>query len=429
MKSRALPSVARISALVACIAGGTAFGAAKPGDKETPRDARAIHCAALAIDSHIDVPNNFATAEVDPGADGEAQLTLPKMRRGCLDATFFTAAVGQDERSPVHYRHAWDEAQKMIAGVHRMTQQYHERIALARTADDVVRIAAEGRHAALIGLENGYAIGSDLRQLKTLFDLGVRYITLTHVGHNAIADSSVPIQELGDESEEHGGLSELGRMLIAEMNCLGIMVDVSHTSKKTTLQAIAISKAPVIASHSGIRAVADSPRNMDDELLRLLAQREGVIQIVGYSHYIKPNASDKELAIAKVAEELGLSGSMAWAKVPNSTLVEFGHRIVELDRQWPRASVVDYVNHIDYVVKLVGIDHVGIGSDFYAGGGAASGGLTGWMDVSEGAHVTEELLRRGYKEQDIAKIWGSNLLRVMRQTEKVASATCHPKPN
>jgi membrane dipeptidase len=404
---------------------GASFAAVDPPDAQTASSerARSIHCAALTIDSHIDVPNNFATAEVDPGTDGEAQLTLPKMQRGCLDAAFFIAAVGQNERTAAQYRHAWDEAQKMIAGIHRMTKQYPQRIALARTADDVVRITNTGRQAALIGLENGYALGTDLRQLRALFDLGVRYITLTHVGHNAFADSSVPIKELGDAQEEHGGLSEIGRELIQEMNCLGIMVDVSHTSKKTTLQAIGASKTPVIASHSAARGVANSPRNMDDEQLRLLAQHGGVIQVVGYSHYIKLNSPEKERAIDKVSTELGLSGSLAWAQAPNSTLVAYGHRLVALDQQWPRASVADYVDHIDYIVKRAGIDHVGVGSDFYAGGGAASGGLNGWMDVSQNVHVTEELLRRGYSEQDIRKIWGGNLLRVMRETQK-AAASC-----
>lgn len=411
----------RLGMLFACGVGWLAPAwAAERLNEAVPPDARAFHCAMLTIDSHIDMPTHAAAGEVDLGADSEAQLTLPKMQRGCLDAVFFVAAIGQGGRSPEQYRHAWDEAQKMIAAVHHMTQQYPGRIALARTADDVVRITAGGRHAALIGLENGYALGDDVSRLHTLFDQGVRYITLTHVGHNAIADSSVPITELGDAAEEHGGLSDFGRQLIGEMNRLGIMVDVSHTSKKTALQAIEASKAPVIASHSAVRALADTPRNMDDEQLQSLARHGGVIQVVGYSNYIKRNAPEKERAIAQINQELGLNGTLAWAKAPNSALVAYGHRLVELDGQWPRATVADYVDHIDYIVKLVGIDHVGVGSDFYSGGGAASGGLAGWMDVSEGVHITEELLRRGYGRPDIAKIWGGNLLRVMRETEQVA---------
>lgn len=420
--SPATSRIARIGAALACAVGAATVVATESVNAVHPT-AHALHCAMLTMDSHIDVSNNFVTDEVDPGKDGEAQLTLPKMDRGCLDAVFFVAAVGQNKRSAAHYQRAWDEAQKMIAGVHSMARSYPNRVAIARTADDVMRITAKGQHAAVLGLENGYAIGADLSRLPKLFDQGVRYITLTHVGHNAIADSSVPIEELGDAAEEHGGLSEFGRRVIAEMNRLGIIVDVSHTSKKTTLQAIAASRAPVIASHSAVRALADTPRNMDDEQLRLLARRGGVIQVVGYSNYIKLNSAEKNRAIAKVSEELGLAGAMAWAQAPNSTLVAYGHRLVELDRQWPRASVADYVDHIDYIAKQVGIDHVGIGSDFYAGGGAASGGLAGWMDVSEGVHVTEEFLRRGYGKQDIAKIWGGNLLRVMREAEQAAGST------
>lgn len=384
------------------------------------QDAARIHCAALTIDSHIDVPRNFATPEVDPGIDGTAQLTLPAMRRGCLDAAFFVAAVGQNERTPAGYRRAWDEALEMIAGIHRMSERYPERIALARSSDDVLRNAAEGRLSALIGIENGYPAGEDPGRVRELFELGVRYITLTHSGHNAIGDSSIPIRELGDRDAEHGGLSEFGRRLIAEMNCLGMMVDISHTARTTALQAIDASSAPVIASHSGVRAVEDTPRNLDDETLRRLAARGGVVQVAGYSAYVKRNPPEKDRAIADIARQMGVDGPFAWAQVPNATLVAYGDRLVELDRQWPRATVSDFVDHIDHIVGLVGMDHVGIGSDFYAGGGAASGGLTGWMNVAEGVHITEELLRRGYDEQAIAKIWGGNLLRVMREVETVA---------
>lgn len=380
----------------------------------------------LTLDTHIDVPRDFDNGEVDLGKDGGAQISLPKMRRGCLDAVFFSAAVGQNARTPGHYRQAWDEATRMFAGVHEMIRRYPQQLALAGTADDVTRIASGGRHAVLLGLENGYALGEDPGRLRELYELGVRYVTLTHVGHNALADSSMPLRELGDANEEHGGLSDLGRRFIADMNCLGIMVDVSHTSKKTTLQAIAASRAPVVASHSGMRALADTPRNMDDEELRALAGSGGVVQIVAYSNYVRPDSPEKKRAIARVGEELGLDDAMAWARVPNATLVKYGDRLVELDRQWPRASVADYVDHVDHVVKLVGVDHVGVGSDFYAGGGAASGGLAGWMDVAENPHVTEELLRRGYSAEEIGRIWGGNLLRVMRATEEVAARGCPP---
>lgn len=415
LRSRYLAALAAGSAAAAVLA-------ATPVNPATP-DPHTVHCSVIAIDSHIDVPRDFATPAVDPGKDGTPQLTLPAMQRGCLDAVFFSVAVGQNERSPAHYRRAWDEARDMIAGVHRLVKQYPQQIMLALAAGDVERAVKEGRHAALIGMENGYPLGEDMSRLQEAYDLGVRYITLTHVGHNAIADSSVPIRELGDADAEHGGLSEFGRKLIAEMNCLGIMVDVSHTSKATTLQAIAASRAPVIASHSGVRAVADTPRNLDDEQLRQLAARGGVVQVAGYSSYVRSNAPEKDRAIAEIAKEMRLDGPFGWAQAPNALLADFGDRLEELDDRWPRASVADFVDHIDHIVAQVGIDHVGIGSDFYAGGGAASGGLAGWMNVSEGEHITGELLRRGYSEQDIAKVWGGNLLRVMRATEAVAR-TC-----
>jgi membrane dipeptidase len=408
-----------VAALAAIAAGLSSPTGAAPAAGGVP-DAGQLHCSLLAIDSHIDVPREFASAGVDPGVDGKAQLTLPKMRRGCLDAAFFVAAAGQNARTPGGYQRAWEDTLAMIAGVHRMVARYPAEIALATSADEVVDIAGSGRLAALIGVENGYPLGEDLGRLRELHRLGVRYITLTHVGHNAIADSSVPIRELGDKDIEHGGLSAFGRRLVAEMNCLGIMVDVSHASRASTLQAIEASRAPVIASHSGARAVADSARNLDDAQLRALAARGGVVQVVGYSGYVKPNAPEKDRAIAGIAAEMGLDGPFAWAQVPNSTLAAFGERLAPLDARWPRASVADFVDHIDHVVAVAGIDHAGIGSDFYAGGGAASGGLAGWMDVSESPQITAELQRRGYDAAAIAKIWGGNLLRVMREAEAVA---------
>ncbi len=382
-----------------------------------------IHMSLLTIDSHVDVPRNFATAEVDPGTDaGGVQVNLPKMESGGLDAVFFSVAVPQDRRTQETYAQARAEAEAMIAAVHRMTEElYPGRIELALRSRDLERIAAGGKLAAMIGLENGFPIGRDLGQVRVFYNLGVRYITLAHIGHNDIADSASPVPEYGDEPEEHGGLSVFGGQVIAEMNRLGIMVDVSHLSKAAMLQATAASVAPVIASHSAARALVDSPRNLDDEQLLALKSNGGVAQVVAYSAYIRANPAEKNAAISALGAELGLTTGPDWGRAPNALIAEYGRRLVDLDKTWPRASVADFVDHIDHIVRLAGVDHVGIGSDFYTGGGAASGGLDGWMDATEGVAVTRELLARGYRPEAIGKIWGGNLVRVWHQAELVAA--------
>lgn len=382
-----------------------------------------IHMSLFTLDSHVDVPRDFATAEVDPGADaGGVQVNLPKMESGGLDAVFFAAAVPQDRRTEETYARARAEAKAMIAAIQRMTNElYPDRIELALRSRDLERIGASGKLAAMIGLENGFPIGRDLGQVRAFYDLGVRYITLTHIGHNDIADSASPVPEYGDGPAEHGGVSAFGLQVIAEMNRLGIMVDVSHLSKKAMLDAVAASEAPVIASHSAARALVDSPRNLDDEQLRALKANGGVAQVVAYSAYIRPNPPEKNAAISALGAELGLTTGPDWGRAPTALIAEYGRRLVELDKTWPRASVADFVDHIDHIARLAGLDHVGIGSDFYAGGGAASGGLDGWMDATEGVAVTRELLARGYGPEAIAKIWGGNLVRVWHEAERVAA--------
>lgn len=404
-------------ALVACAEPEGAVDATLGG-----ADLKALHDRLLTIDTHVDVPRNFATEEVDPGADSDAQVNIPRMIEGGLDAVFFSAAVGQGARTPEGYLQAHSDALVMIGAIRRMTDVlYPDRIELARTADDFERIRKAGKLVAAIGLENGFPIGKDIGILKEFHDLGVRYITLAHIGHNDIADSALAVPELGDGESEHGGISAFGRKVIAEMNRLGIMIDVSHISKPAMLDAARLSKAPIIASHSAARALRDVARNLDDEQLRVLADNRGVVQIVAYSDYIAPNSAGRTAAIGAISKDFGLTGHTAWGKAPNHVIADFGRRVIEINREHPPASVAQFVDHIDYVVKLIGIGHVGIGSDFYTGGGASSGGLDGWMDATESVNVTAELVARGYSEDEIAKIWGGNLLRVMREVESVAA--------
>ena len=385
-------------------------------EEELTAKARGIHENLLTIDTHDDIPLTFASEEVDPGVRGDRQMDLPKMIEGGLDAGFFIVFVGQTERTPENYAKAKEDAMTKFNAIHRMTEEmYPEKIELAYTADDVVRINNSGKLVACIGIENGYVVGKDLSLLKKYHDLGARYITLAHNGHNDICDSANPREQLGDSESEHNGVSEFGKKVIAEMNRLGIMVDVSHISKKSMLDAVSLSKAPVIASHSSTRALCDVSRNMDDEQLQALKTNGGVMQTVALGNFVK-NPPEKQTAMETLFEELGVRGRRAIRQLSDEKQAVYRKRRDEINEKWPPATVQDFVDHIDHAVKLIGIDHVGISSDFDGGGG-----IKGWKDASETFNVTLELVRRGYSEEEITKIWGGNLLRVWREVERVAS--------
>ncbi len=390
-------------------------GAAAASDDALTARARAIQNAVITIDTHTDIPTFFATPEYDPGKDNAAPVLvdIPKMKAGGLDAVFFIAYVEQTKRDDAGYAQAASEALAKFAAVHRMTdEQYPGEIGLALTSADIRRIHAEGKRVALIGIENGYSVGKDPALLDIYYRLGARYFGLVHNGHNDIADSAQPQSDLGDrpndQGGEHGGLSEYGRALIARCNDLGLMVDVSHSAKSTTLAAIAASRAPIIASHSGVYALNPHPRNMSDEEMKALAARGGVIQIVAYDEYLKPMPKEKKEARGKLAKSLGLTSLDAFFAASPEVKAKFFRGVAALDKKWPRATVSDLVDHIDYAVKLIGVDHVGIASDFQGGGGIA-----GWTNAGETLNVTKELVRRGYSQGDIGKLWGGNVMRVM----------------
>jgi membrane dipeptidase len=345
---------------------------AQSGTGSPATESSAIHQRSLTLDTHVDIPFDFATEAVDP-LTGDLQVNLEKMREGGLDAAFFIVYVGQTERTSENYTQARADAMTKFEAIHRMTDElYPDRIGLAYHADDVQRLVAEGKLAAAIGIENGFVIGTDLALLDRYYELGARYVTLVHNGHNDLADSAQPRDELGDEAEEHGGLSDYGARAVRRMNELGIMVDISHASKQSALDAIELSKAPVIASHSSVRAVAGHVRNLDDETLERIRDNGGVVQVVAFDTYLRDD---------------------------------------------PPSSVADLVDHIDHAVEVMGIDHVGISSDF--GGG---GGIEGWQNALETPNVTAELVRRGYTEEQIMQLWSGNLLRVWREAERVAES-------
>lgn len=377
--------------------------------------ARAIHARVLTVDTHVDIPPDFGTESYDPrGAKrGRGQIDLVGMEHGGLDAVFFIVYVGQGERNAAGYARAMADAFAKFAAIRRMTDvQYPEAISLARSAADVRRIHREGRLAALIGIENGHALGRDLRLLDTYYDFGARYLGLLHNGHNDLGDSAVPYPRLKDTPAEHGGLTDFGRAAVARANDLGIMVDVSHAAMTTALDAVRASRAPVIASHSSVKGVYDHPRNLSDEALTAIRDNGGVAQMVAFDAYLRPVSGERQAALGALRTEMGIKGFADFQRLSDEKREAWHARRQKIDREWPKASVRDFADHIDYAVNLAGIDHVGIASDFNGGGGIA-----GWDNARDTLNVTVELVRRGYGEDRIALLWGGNLLRVMAAVE------------
>jgi membrane dipeptidase len=278
------------------------------------------------------------------------------------------------------------------------------------------RAAKDGRRAVFIGMENAFPLGPSPLAAEWWRNAGVRYMGITHFGHNQFGDSSNPNPNLGDDEAKHGGLSDAGRELVRHLNALGVMIDASHAGKATMLEAIKLSSAPIIASHSGVKAIADSPRNLDDEQLVALRDNGGVVQIVALDAYVKPYTEEQTRFRENLRKELGLETPEQRANALPSVIAAYESRLEGIWDIEARASVGDFVDHIDHAVSVAGIDHVGIASDFDGGGG-----IDGWEDASETMNVTRELVRRGYAEEEIAKIWGGNLLRVLSEVEKAAA--------
>ena len=443
--------------------------------------ARAIHERVITLDTHDDInANNFQWSRnytIDLGN----QVNLPKMQAGGLDVSFMIVYVGQssgpDAFEAAGFTRAYEQALEKFEAIHRLTKVLApDQIELALTPADVLRIAKTGKKVAVIGIENGYPIGTNINRVREFWERGGRYMSLAHNGHSQLSDSNTG--EANNQWAHEDGLSPLGRQVVAEMNRWGIMVDVSHPSKGSMMQTVALSKAPIIASHSAARALCNHSRNMDDEQLQALKKNGGVIQTVAFASYVKCDVvpPERNAAIAELRKEFGLpelagrggrgggrggggggrggrgqaadpaapaappttatmagqtaaaaagrgrgGADGALAALPAARRAEYDKRLAQIDQKYPqgvRATVADFVNHIDYIVKLIGIDHVGISSDFDGGGG-----VTGWNDAAETFNVTLELVRRGYTEEQIGKIWSGNLLRVWGEVERVARQT------
>jgi len=358
--------------------------------------AQLIHLTTTTLDTHDDINVKNFTDSLNYTRNLDTQVNLPKMQAGALDVAWFIVYSGQGELTLEGYKKAAENAQAKFDAIHRLVEVYGKnKIALATTSKEVDSLRKIGKKVAMIGVENAFPIGENIEEVARYYAMGARYMSLAHNGHNQFSDSNTG--EF-DNTAKHNGISELGKQIIEKMNYYGIMVDISHPSKEAIRQTIAHSKAPVIASHSSARALSDHPRNLDDVQLQWVKDSGGVVQTVALAAFL-----NKEKAAAhKKAKDSLLKAD------PNADLTA-------LKATYPPVNVSDFVDHIDYIKNKIGIDHVGISSDFDGGGG-----IEGWKDASETFNVTLELVKRGYSEEEIAKIWSGNLLRVLDRVQAVA---------
>ncbi len=387
--------------------------------------AKSIHKDIITLDAHIDLEVTFLTPENEGKTEFEKLASLKKMDEGKLDGAFFAAYVAQGPLTEEGYKDAYNIVANKIELIHQTQKKMPDKVGIAYHPKEILPIIKSGKKFVIIAIENGYAIGEDIANIEKFYEMGARYITLSHIGHSQICDSNLNPQGNGTL---HNGLSSFGRKVVPEMNRLGMIIDVAHISKKSVLDIIEVTKAPVMCSHSSIKSIRGEGNGWDDEQLDALKKNDGVIHIVGLNRAIKSEPEKKIVEINDLRQELGFPTEF-WAFFKAfDTLFEdsdaahddnrslYSQRLSEIDKKYPSVNVNDYVDHIDYVVSRIGIDHVGISSDFYE----HSYSLDGWKDVSENFNVTLELTKRGYSKKDIEKIWSGNILQLWNNVEKAA---------
>ena len=410
------------SILTLCLVSGVlaSFANVKT-DKKLDHKVHRIHEKCLTVDTHCDTPMLMVKPGFSVRTENKApqsRVDLPRMKKGGLDAMFFAVFTGQKPRTEENYKKTYDLANQMLDSIYSMLKHDNDLATLALKAEDLAKIEKTGKRAIYIGMENGFPLAKDLSRVEEFYKRGVRYITLCHSFHNDICDSSSD-----GKPAEHNGLSDFGRQVVAEMNRLGMLVDVSHASDKSFFDVVEYSKAPIIASHSSVRAVAQHNRNMTDEMIKKLAEKGGVIQICLLDEYVKnPDTTTVNYKRIKQIRKIYAGGMEKMTEAEKEAMFAEWDEL-KAWKQTELPNVKDLVDHIDHVKNLVGVDYVGIGSDFDGGGG-----LIDCMDVSQFPNITRELIRRGYTENEIRKIWGGNLLRVFKEVEKVAEKekTNHP---
>ncbi len=368
-----------------------------------------IHQRVLTVDTHTDTPFMFLRKGYDIGKwndarKGGGKVDFPRMKKGGLDAVFLAVFIGQGKRTTEFNLKAKNHAIKLFDQIHSNVKRYPKLAALGLKSGDAAALEKKGKRTVYIGIENGYPVGKDLSLIRYFYRLGARYITLCHTRNNDICDSST-------DKEEHGGLSVFGKKVVKEMNRLGMIIDVSHMSDKAFYDVLKLSKAPVIASHSCARAICDNPRNLSDDMLKKLKENGGVIQVCILSDYVKKLKQNprREAAFQDLRKKY-----RNYESLPQEKKEQAIKEWMAIGEKYPAklATVSDAVDHIDHIVRTIGIDYVGIGTDFDGGGE-----LKDCYDASELSNITIELVRRGYSEAQIRKIWGGNFFRVFKTVE------------
>jgi len=396
---------------------GITFGLSSCASEPDPLEiANRIHSKILKMDTHADTPLQMSRPGFDLREEHDAwktgsQVDIPRMEQGELNGLFMVAYLGQGPRDSASHVAADEKVTEYFTLIHQSLADNSDKLALALEPKDLETIAEENKIAIYIGLENGYPLGTDITKVRKFYDLGARYITLSHSSNNEICDSSTD-----PGGPEHGGLSEFGKEVVQEMNRLGMMVDVSHISDEAFYDVLELTNAPVVASHSSARALCEHPRNLTDDMIVKLAKNGGVVQVNALSAYVKTPTPNPE----RDDEMAGLQSKYgSFQELTAEKRDEYRGEMMELREKYKDdlATVADYVDHIDHIVDLVGIEYVGIGMDLDGGGGLAD-----CYDISEIKNITIELVKRGYSEEDIVKIWSGNFMRVFSEVIDKGSA-------
>ncbi len=397
----------------AALLAGALFATPTIALAQTPTDAEAaaIHDRILVLDSHADVllrstPKRYYLP------DGGSRADLPHLEKGGVDAIVLAVAVGPGPRDAAGIAAARREADEKLARIEAFAAAAPDRVGLALSAADAERLNGEGKIAVLVGFQNSRSIGKDLSQIDRLYGEGVRVFAFDHAGHNDFADSSRP--QTGEPLREHGGLSAVGREAVTKLNDLGVLIDVSQLSTEALLQTVALSRVPVAATHSAARALIENGRNLSDAELDAIKAKGGVVQVTPFTSYLTLPDGASLARFAAIRATYGLAAGYASTYDGSEALPEAKRSVYldEISAARTKASLADFVNHIDYIAKRIGWQHVGIGTDFDHGAG-----VLGFDSAAEAPNVTRELLRRGYTDTQVAAIWGGNFLRVLAAAE------------
>ena len=419
--SRKLSRRDAIIVTAAAAAGGIALGATRAFAEAMSTTAapvsdlvRTIHAQTLVIDPHPDIPFDYGTGAHDPKLNGDTKFDIPKARRGGIGAVAIALFVPQGPLTPAGYAAAAAQMRTKLEALRAIAANNPDQVEIALTPDDVLRIHKSGKLAEIISFLNAYPLGEDLSRIDWLYDRGMRIFGFVHAGNNAFADSSRPSSS---QAETWHGLSPLGQAAVRRLNDLGVLMDISQLSKKAALQTIAMSRAPVIATHSGVRGLVNNPRNLSDEELAALVAKGGVIAINAFKPYLKAIPRSQLASIKALRAQNNLPETYAYAQEGANLLDPERAEIFTdaISALIPTATIADLVDSIDWAVRRIGIDHVAISSDFNHGGG-----VSGWEDEGQAINVTAELVKRGYSAADVGKLWGGNVLNVWRAAQAAA---------